>query len=186
VSARVAPGALAFFLPSVVVLTVASGLLFVGLQQDLRQGADYPQIQLAEDLARHLDTRPDPSGLALGPSVDLATSLAPFEAVYDSTGRVIATNGTLDGTPPQPPIGVLDTARSAGVDRVTWQPRAGLRFALYAVRWSGGSVVAGRSLRIVEERVNQLQALIAIGWFVGLVLLAGVSIVAARLLRSDT
>jgi hypothetical protein len=182
---RLVRRSLAFFLPSIAVLTVACGLLFVGLQQDLRQGADDPQIQLAEDLARHLDAGGDPSSLVVGPTVDLATGLAPFEAVYDGTGRVIVTNGTLDGAPPQPPVGVLDTARAAGVDRVTWQPRAGVRIALYAVRWNGGSVVAGRSLRLVEERTGQLQALIAVGWFVGLVLAAVASILAGRLGRSD-
>ncbi len=173
--------ALAFFLPSLVVLTVACGLVFVGLQQDLRQGADDPQVQLAEDLARRLDAGTDPSGLLAGPSIDLATSLAPFQAIYDATGKVVASDGTLDGAAPQPPAGVLETARAAGTDRVTWQPRAGVRMALYAVRWSGGSVVAGRSLRLVEARVDQLFTLAFVAWLVGAASLVVVALAAASL-----
>lgn len=173
--------ALAFLLPSLVVLTVACGLLFVGLQQDLRQSADDPQVQLAEDLARRLDAPTDPSGLLTGPTVDLATSLAPFEAIYDTTGRIVATDGTLDGAAPQPPAGVLDTARSAGADRVTWQPRPGVRMAVYAVRWNGGSVVAGRSLRVVEERIDQVFGLALAAWIVGTATLVVAAVAAASL-----
>ena len=173
--------AVAFFLPSVVVLTVACGLVFVGLQQVLRQGADDPQIQLAQDLAGRLDAGTDPTGLMTGPKVDLATSLAPFEAVYDSTGKVIASDGTLDGAVPQPPAGVLATARSAGSDRVTWQPRPGIRIALYAVRWNGGSVAAGRSLRVVEERIDQVFGLAIAAWVAGALALGVASAVAASL-----
>lgn len=181
---RLVNRSLAFFLPSIVVLTVACGLLFVGLQQVARQGADDPQVQLAQDLAARLDAGTDPTGLLTGPKVDVATSLAPFEAIYDSTGKVIASDGTLDGAPPQPPVGVLATARSTGVDRVTWQPRPGIRIALVAVRWDGGSVAAGRSLRVVEQRIDQLFGLAIVAWLIGAAVLVVAAVVAASL-RAD-
>ena len=167
------------FLPAATVLTVACGLIFLGLQQDLRQGANEPQIQMAEDMARALDSGAVPTTLVAGSKVDLAVSLAPFIAVYDQSGAVLATDGTLDGSPPRPPIGVLDTARSAGIDRVTWQPRAGIRVAAVVLPWHGGTVLAGRSLRVVEERVSQLEALAVAAWLGGLIVTAGASVLAA-------
>lgn len=173
--------AVALFVPAATVLTVACGLVFLGLQQDLRQDANEPQIQMAEDLARALDGGAVPATLVTGSKVDLALSLAPFIAVYDQSGAVLATDGTLDGSPPRPPIGVLDTARSAGIDKVTWQPRAGVRIAAVVVPWSGGTVLAGRSLRIVEERVTQLQVLVVAAWIGGLIVTAAATVVAGSI-----
>ena len=167
------------FPPAAAVLTVACLLVFVGLQQVLRQGANDPQIQLAEDTARALDGGAVPATLVAGSKVDIGTSLAPFIAVYDQSGAVLATDGTLDGSPPRPPIGVLEAARSAGIDKVTWQPRAGVRIAAVVVPWGGGTVLAGRSLRIVEERVSQLQVLDLAAWLGGLIAVAAASVVAS-------
>lgn len=174
---------LALFLPAAVVLTVACGLVFIGLQQSLRMAANDPQQQLAEDLAQKLDAGGAPGTLVVAPDVDLGLSLAPFVAVYDSAGTVLATDGMLDGGPPKPPIGVLDAARSSGIDAVTWQPRAGVRIAVVVVPWHGGTVLAGRSLRVVQERIDELQGLAAAAWLAGLVLLAIASAAAAMLIR---
>jgi hypothetical protein len=175
--------AIAFFLPAAVVLTVACGLAFVGLQQTLRMDANDPQVQLAGDLARKLDAGGAPGTLVGPPDVDLGVSLAPFVAVYDPAGMVLATDGTLDGGPPVPPIGVLDAARSSGIDTVTWQPRAGVRIAAVVVPWHGGTVLAGRSLRAVQERIGALQGLAVAAWLAGLVLLGIASAGAAALTR---
>lgn len=171
--------AVALFLPAAAVLTVACLLLAVGLQQVLRQGADDPQTQMAEDAARALDAGAVPATLVTSSKVDTALSLAPFMAVYDRSGTVLATDATLDGSAPRPPVGVLETARSAGIDKVTWQPRAGVRIAAVVVPWGGGTVLAGRSLRIVEERVSQLQVMVAVAWLAGLIVAAAASVAAA-------
>ncbi len=55
---------------------------------------------------------------------------------------------------------------------MTWQPRAGVRIATVTVPWTGGTVMAGRSLRLVEERESHLELLVAAGWLVILVGLA--------------
>lgn len=172
---------LAFFLPAAVVLSVGCGLVFIGLQQSLRMAANDPQQQLAEDLARALDAGGSPGTLVGAPDIDITASLAPFVAVYDRAGAVLATDGMLDGGPPKPPIGVLDTARASGMDAVTWQPRAGVRIAAVVVPWHGGTVLAGRSLRVVQAWIGELQGLATIAWLGGLVLLAVLCAVAAWL-----
>jgi hypothetical protein len=166
---------LAFFVPSAVI-TVLGCLLLAGVvQQDLRQGGDDPQHQLAEDAVARLDAGDPPSAVVNGPTVDLATSLAPFVAIYDSSGNVLASNGALDGEAPVPPRGVLATAAQSGIDRVTWQPRPGVRSAIVVLRWAGGTVLAGRSLRRVEEIEANIERLA----LAGAVALTAVAAVAA-------
>lgn len=173
--------ALPFVLASIV-LTAACGLAYAEVQQALRGGANDPQVALAEDGARALDAGASPDSLvaagspaaaAAGPGkVDVTASLSPFLVVYDAAGNVFATNGTFDGSPPVPPIGVLDTALAEGRDIVTWQPRTGVRIAAVVERWRGGLVLAGRSLRLVEQREDDALLLAAAARLAGMALLA--------------
>jgi hypothetical protein len=183
--------AVALFIPAAIVLTVACGLGYASVQQALQGGANDPQIQLAEDAAAALTAGAGPAavvgpgspvaGLAGSESVDAATSLAPFVVVYDAAGTPLASNARLDGTVPVPPLGVLRAAASSGRNAVTWQPRAGVRTATVTVPWSGGTVLAGRSLRVVEEREDLALLLAGAAWVVGIVALAVGALIAAAL-----
>jgi hypothetical protein len=162
--------ALLLFIPLAIVVTAMSGLVYLVGQQGLRIGANDPQVQLAEDAAARLDAGEMPSGVVgSGATVDVARSLAPFIVVYDRAGTALATDGQLDGKPPAVPVGVLEAARASGVNAVTWQPRAGVRVATVSVPWQGGTVTAGRSLRVVEQREDTLLSLVALAWVVTLV-----------------
>ncbi len=173
--------ALAFFLPVAVLATLCSGLVYAAIQQDLRGGANDPQRQLAEDVARALDAGAEPASVVGGSKVDVAQSLAPFVAIFDAAGHVLATDGRLDGHDPIPPLGVLDAARAHPPNIVTWQPRPGVRVATVTVPWQGGTVIAGRSLREVEGRVDQLLLIIAAGWLAMMAALAVAAFIAAWL-----
>ena len=139
-----------------IAIVAMSGLVYLIVQQVLRQEANDPQIQLSEDLAASLSSGQAPSGGLPAQQVEISTSLAPFVMVFDDAGKVLASNALLDGATPQYPAGVLDYVRQHGQDRVTWQPREGVRQATVVTRFSGpagsGFVMAGRSLREVEER----------------------------------
>lgn len=173
--------ALPTFLALAAAATFAAALVYVAVQGDLRSGANDPQLQLAEDAAAALDAGAAPASLVGPAKVDLATSLASFMVVFDASGAVLASNGVLDGHDPVPPPGLLEEARLHPPDTVTWQPRAGVRIAQVSVPWRGGVVLAGRSLREVERREDQLLLVVAVMWLAGLVGLAGVSLVVARL-----
>lgn len=136
---------IAFFLPAVTVATLGCLLLAAAIQQDLRQGANDPQVAMAEDAVARLDAGEQPSAVVGSGHVDVAASLDPFVAVYNEAAAVLASDGILDGAAPRPPVGVLATASQEGQDRVTWQPRAGVRVAAVVLRWNGGTVLAGRS-----------------------------------------
>ena len=170
---------IAFFLPAAAALTIAAGIAFLAVQQDLRVGAnDVPQ-QLAEDAVAALDGGADPGTIVTASPVAIDTSLAPFVVVYGPAGGVLATSGTLDGRPPALPAGVLRSAKDTGRDAVTWQPRSGVRVATVAMPWTGGTVVAGRSLRAIETRIEAIQLLALLGWLAGLVVVGAAAVVSA-------
>ena len=88
---------IAFFLPAAAALTIAVGIAFLAVQQDLRIGAnDVPQ-QLAEDAVAALDGGADPTTVVTGgpsPSTPVSrpssSSMARTEASSRPTGRSMA------------------------------------------------------------------------------------------------
>jgi hypothetical protein len=174
--------ALALFLPLAVLATLGCGLVYAEVQQDLRSGANDPQFQLAEDAAAQLNaSEPPASVVGSGRSVDLAASLAPFLIVFDANHAQLATNATLDGGQPAPPAGVLDAARPGSPNAVSWQPRNGVRIAAVVVAWTGGTVLAGRSLARVEEQESNAELIAAAAWLATLAALAVASLLGAWL-----
>jgi hypothetical protein len=172
--------AVALFLPVAVLATLASGLVYVEVQQDLRSGANDPQFQLAEDTAASLNAGAAPTSIVSAASpVDPSSSLAPFVIVFDSNHAIVAGNATLDGGSPAPPQGVLDAAHPGSPNAVTWQPRSGVRIAAVVVAWNGGFVLAGRSLRRVEEQEANAELIAGAAWLVMLAALALAAVVAA-------
>jgi hypothetical protein len=169
-------------LPLAVVATVLAGAAFTIGQQIVRQGANDPQVQMAEDAAARLQAGAGASEVLPPLETDMATSLAPWVLVYGPDRKPVAGSARLDGKVAEYPTSVFDNAPAGGRrDEVTWQPRGGVRAATVVVGFKGGWVVAGRSLRLVEERADGLAALAIAGW---LAALAGsaVAVVAAGFL----
>jgi hypothetical protein len=144
--------------------TFIAGAGYVISQQVLRMSANDPQIQLAEDGASRLREGEAPAAVVPERKVDMASSLAPFVIIYDDLGRPVASSAKLDGRVPTPPRGVLDNVRSYGEERVTWQPRPGVRIASVVTRTPGGFVVAGRNMREVQIREDRVFKLAAVAW----------------------
>ena len=144
--------------------TFVAGTGYLISQQVLRMSANDPQIQLAEDGAQQLSAGEDAIRLVPEHQVDMSTSLTPFVIVYDDAGRPIASSARLDGSTPRPPRGVFDFVRSNREERVTWQPRPGVRIAAVVTRSPNGFVVAGRNMREVEDRETLVLKLAATGW----------------------
>jgi hypothetical protein len=71
-----------------------------------------------------------------------------------------------------PPQGVFDYTDEYTVNRVTWEPRSGSRFAIVVYKYIGkdsGYVLVGRSLREIEHRQVQLAPLIIGAWLIAVV-----------------
>lgn len=161
------------WLPLAVTIVLLSGLIDLAVQQDLRQSANDPQIQLAEDTAQQLSSGHYSPSVLAAITVDPSQSLAPFMIVYDQAGHVVASGAKLNGQTPMPPAGVFSFAKAHGEDRFTWQTASGLRLATVVKSYSAGDqtgyVLAARSLREVEQREDNILMAVVLG---GLVTLA--------------
>ncbi len=157
------------WLPLAVITTAFCGLAYVTVQQSLRQGANDPQIQMAEDAAAALDRGESAGTVVPRGGQDIARSLAPFLILYDAQGKPQQASALLGGQLPDYPIGALQAAGNSGENRVTWQPQADVRIASVAVPYQGGYVVAGRSLREVETREAQIQTIAFLTWILTLI-----------------
>lgn len=160
------PFRVSLFLILAIVTTLLCGLVFGVSQQIYRQGANDPQIQLAEDMARYIGSGNDVHKVMPGMDVDIASSLVWFLVIYDGSGQVVAANGKLDGQVPVLPQGVLENAKKMGQNRVTWEPKEGVRIATVVVPYEGGYVLAGRNLRETEGRIMMLAQKVFVGWVV--------------------
>jgi len=162
-------------IPFLFVITVSCLFVYAAVQQNYRQGANDPQIQIAEDISTFLASGGKP-GEVLNQSsqVDISKSLAPFVAIYDDTGKLIGTSGFLHGQAISIPAGVLAYAKKDSENRVTWQPEKGVRSATVSVYYSTdknkGYVVVGRSLREVEKREAKLCRMTFLAWIGSIVL----------------
>jgi hypothetical protein len=94
---------------------------------------------------------------------------------------MVAVGEAEDVDPPRCRAGNTTTAHSVSFDAVTWQPREGVRIATVTVPWAGGSVMAGRSLRLVEDRESQLELIVGAGWAATLIALALSALVGSRI-----
>jgi hypothetical protein len=162
---------LAAWLLAALVATAMGGLTYVAVQQALRQGANDPQVQMAEDAAVALAGGAAPAAVVPPTRIDPSRSLAPYLIVFDDAGQPVASSDVLAGGTPSPPAGVFDYTRTHLEDRFTWQPAPGVRDAVVVVRYSGASsgfVMAGRSLREVEARESQLSAMVGLTWLAAL------------------
>ncbi len=151
-------------------------------QQILRQGANSPQIAMAEDAAAALASGQPYEDVLPAQRVAFDSSLTSFLIAFDADGTPVATSAYLVGGVPTLPDGVFDFTRTHGQDRITWEPLPGVRIAAVVQAYAGpqpGFVLAGRSLREVERVEGRLLVAVALG---GLVTLA-VTLAAAILVE---
>ena len=154
------------WLPLALVAVCLTVILSTAVQQSYRMGANDPQIQMAEDAARALEGGHAIDALLPAVNVDIAAGLSPYLIYYGPDGSPQTGSGLLDGSLPGLPAGVFDVTRKSGEDRISWQPRAGVRSAVVVVAVNGGKggfVMAGRSLREVEKREDNLTLMTGLG-----------------------
>ena len=152
------------------IVTLIFGTIYLVAQQNYRQSANDPQIQLAEDAALVLN-----HGVALqwtaSSQIDAGASLAPFIALFSATGTPVTSSGLIGGQMPALPSGVFDFVKAHGEDRVTWQTPSGLRFAAVVVPFKNGYVLAARSLRETEIREGKLNAMVGLPYAASVILM---------------
>src|SRR4051812_16749341 len=101
------------WLPLAATITLLSLMCYGVGQQILRQSANDPQIQVAEDIARQLEQGAKPDDV-VGKPVDVAASLSPGVMVYDHSGKLLSASLQSDGASPAYPQGALAFAKAHG------------------------------------------------------------------------
>ncbi|KKP56005.1 MAG: hypothetical protein UR49_C0022G0010 [candidate division WS6 bacterium GW2011_GWF2_33_92] len=156
------------WIPYVICLTMTAGTLFVVLQQSLRLEGDNPQTQMAEDIAYNLDNGLLISQYITHDNIDISRSLDTFVIIYGNDNNKISSNANIHGQEPMIPVGVLEYAKENGQNKVTWQPETGVRIATVVNKYNNGTVLVGRSLREIEDRVEYIGILIGLSYGLGL------------------
>ncbi len=152
------------WLPLAVVTVVLTVTIYAAVQQVERSSANDPQIQMATDAANALSAGATPQSLvSVPPQIDIARSYAPYVVIFDSNKQILAASATVNGNALVPPSGVFDVARRTGMDLITWTPAPGARSAIAVVPYASGYVVAGRSLKLIEDRETSLEYLVGAG-----------------------
>lgn len=163
--------------------------MFATVQHALRSGANDPQLQMAGDAVAQLEQGGDAASIVGPNQVDMARSLSPFLIVFDRNGNPVASAAKLNGRAPKPPYGVFRHASEHQLNILTWQPQRGVRIAAVIQPYTGphaGFVLAGRSLRVVEERADTTLQMVALAWLgmIAFVILA--TIFFARLMKPES
>lgn len=165
------------WLPLALVIALLSGLIYVTVQQEIRIGANDPQIQIAQDFSEMISNGQPPSTLLPLRKVDVSKSLDVFVMFFDGNGKLIGSSAVLGEEVPQPPVSVFDFVKNRGETRITWQPRKDARSAIVVTKYSyqknSGYVLVGRSLREVEKRENSLLMIVLLGGITTLVVSFG-------------
>ena len=156
------------WLPFAVTTSAFCLLVYAAVQQAYRQSADDPQIQMANDAVTALSSGHDAGALLPITKVSVADSLAPFLIIYDSSGHEVASSAMLDGQTPALPDGVLESTKQLGENRISWQPRNGVRIATVIVSYPDGFVLAGRNMREVEQREAQVSMFAGMTWILAM------------------
>jgi hypothetical protein len=147
---------LPIWLAVVAVGVILVGFSYLAVQQQYRQSANDPQVQMAEDAASSMNQ----GGTPVSPAqpINMATSLASIVIVTDNSLKPLSSSGLLNGQIPLPPAGAFTAAKNASdqENTFTWQPASNVRDAAVIVHYKSGYVVAARSLRVVEVREQSL------------------------------
>ena len=171
------------WLPLAALTVLLTFTIYAAVQQVERSSANDPQIQMATDAANALNAGAAAQSLVAATPIDIARSYAPYLVIYGANGQLVATSATVDGQALVPPSGVFSAARSSGIDLITWTPAPGVRSAIAVVPYAGGYVLAGRSLKLIEDRESDLEALVGAGGAASLVA-TFIAVIVARVLAT--
>jgi hypothetical protein len=122
------------WLTAAVIVSLIFGSVYVTFQQLGRRSANAAAAAAAQVQLIGSDTVPSPR-LEFNPDRGV------FIIIYGPHDEPESGTATLQGSLPVLPAGVLQTARTAGVDAVTWQPEPSLRMAVVARSSAGKAVV---------------------------------------------
>lgn len=168
-------GSFVAFVSMIVFTVVLTALARAGAPRDQRQTL----AGIAENVAA--DVGADPAAAAAGSpalvTVDPSISTEPFFTVVTEQGAVVLGTGSVDGEPPPVPESVVAAALRDG-EAEAIQMLGVVELQLVARRWvageSGerGAVIVAQSTEFIEQRIDELQAVLFVALIVTLLVAA--------------
>ncbi len=160
------------FVVLLALFTVIFGTVMIAVQQSYRTNANDPQVEVTGQVAEVMNQNvPLDAIVSDADQIEMDKSLSLFVMIFDKDKKLAGSSAVIDGQPPTPPDGTFEVAKKEGENRFTWEPKKGVRVA--AVLKSVGDkgyVLAGRSLKEIEMREQDLYVLILIGWIISILL----------------
>lgn len=154
---------LPIFLPLFVGITTLSLLIFLVVQQVIRQSATDVLYVSGEAMVNIVKTQ---RNLAVnGKMTDLASYPQVYIMTFNQNQKMVSTTTTHNGNPVVFPKQVFNQV-SSNPYSFTWTPEKNLRQAvlIYKITSPEGYVVMGRSLKVPEERIGKIARIIIPSW----------------------
>ena len=134
------------------------GTAYAMVQQSTRLAANDLPMAAAQTAKHELESGSQPNDVIPAVKTNLRSDSTVFLTITDNAEHVLASSATLDGQPSLPPAGTFAFTKDHGSDHFTWQPKDGVRLATYMMRYgtspNDGFIVAGRSLKQAEDRIE--------------------------------
>lgn len=141
---------------------------YVIAQQSTRLSANDIPLSLAQQTKSDLENGSIPQDVVSARKISIDSNNNSFVIITDSSRHVLASSAVLDGKTPLPPEGVFEYTSEHQTDKVTWQPKAAVRSAIYATTYGkspdNGFVIAGQSLKPYEDRIGVYANLVVVAW----------------------
>lgn len=153
------------WIPLALVCVLTIGTSYGLVQQNYRQSANDPQVQIIQNVSDLIESGTDLQRVFDSTTqVDISKSLDSFVIIFDENMNSLYSTGILDGKTPSLPKGVLDATKRMGQHTVTWEPKKGVRIAA-VVQYVAGTtpryVLAGKSIRVIEKREDNAMKMAA-------------------------
>lgn len=163
-------------------------LVYAVMQQQYRNAANDPQLQIARDAVTALNKGKAVTAIIPADTVDMEQSLATCIQVYSTTGVQVASNGYIGTKLPVVPAGVLAKAKAEGEYMVSWQPSPAARMSA-VVAYTGGAqgsyVLVARSMAESDKRVRALVKMIFMCWVLCMCVICAHGLLQAYLSRNE-
>lgn len=172
--------------PLVITLTIVTMFIFITVQFVVRTGANDPQVQIADSVARSLSKDIVPAVFMSEDTVAIETDMSPYVVVFDANGGPVMGNGLLHGELPVLPLGVFTRTLQTGENRITWSPERGVRQSIVVRHYHddkrvlSGYVLSGRSLHEPEYRIAMFEYLTIFFWFLSVLVTVCMSVALRR------
>ncbi|MEX1995285.1 MAG: hypothetical protein WD887_00710 [Candidatus Saccharimonadales bacterium] len=149
--------------------TLVLGAAYGMVQQSTRLAANESPLAAIQSAKTLIEKGAAPESAVPNANINIRTNDNLFIIVTDREAKLLAGSAFLDDRVPLPPRGVFDYTKTHGLDKVTWEPAAGVRLATVVSTYktasgSEGFIVVGQSLRSVEERIKTSTLVAVAAW----------------------